>query len=292
MKRFVCLLSFLAVMSMLPITYAQDVAASDPGQTMAPAPEAEAAEALGLNIGLEISSIYNFRGANVFGGGEQNKQHAMFAPSFTWSIGDSGFSLGWWSGYQLSGSNQAEGVDTGLGHEQDIVIGYSHGFYDDALTISASLSAFLYPFASGNDADDANRPGAGTGCPAYIEPLFGIGYSGPIDLGLNLSYFAGLQSAVEDYRYLYLNPSIGKTFSLHQQLDLSVAFSYGYKVFNDMDKMTDNVQDIRFDYELTWKVLDAFAITPNLHTGWSNFDSLSIGKEYMIYGGVRLGYDF
>jgi len=262
-------------------------------EAAAPVAEAKAEKApVGLNIGFEISSIYNFRGYNVFGGGDQNAQNIMVAPSLTWTIFDTGLSLGWWSAYQAYGSNRATLVDTGYGHEQDVFLAYSKAFLDDTLILSAAFTGYLYPFASDNKVDDEKKPGTGTTCPVYLEPTLGLTYSDAIEIGLNLSYFAGIQDVLEDYRYFYINPRIAKTFEINKALGMRVALSYGYKVFNKYDKMKDNVHDIRFDYEIPITALKPFVITPNIHTGWSNFEGQSIGEEYMIYGGLRLGYDF
>jgi len=149
----------------------------------------------------------------------------------------------------------------------------------------------VYPFASSRAAD-ADPPGAGTSCPVILEPAVGFSYAGPVEIGLSVAYFAGIQDAIEDFRYLYLNPYLSKTFAVRPTVGLRIALSYGYKLFNDRDKMVDNVHDIRFDFELPITTLGALAITPGIHLAWSNFKNLPVGDEYLIFGGVKFGYDF
>jgi len=249
-----------------------------------------ATKPVGLNFSLELSSAYAFRGLNVFGGGDQGAIRALLAPSITWTIFDTGLSLSWWSAYQVNGANRSMMVDVGLGHEQDFVLGYSRNFLKDRLTLSAAFIAYIYPFAS-RRATDADPPGAGTRCPVYLEPAVGLTYNGPVEVGLAVAYFAGVQRVLSDYRYLYLNPHVGKTFQVRSTVALSIALSYGYKLFNDRHAVVDNVHDIRFDFELPISSLKPLIITPGVHVGWTNLKGLPVGDEYLIYGGLKVSYD-
>ena len=268
----------------------------------------ETKKPVGINLDVEISSIYNFRGWNTFQEKSQQDQNGLLAPSITWSIFDTGLSIGYWGAYQISGSNQAEMVDVGLGHEQDLFLGYSHGWKDDFVVLSAAFTYFFYPFAD----EDV----AGTANPSFIEPLIGLTISPWIDISLNLSYFAGLQDAVEDYRYLYINPSLGKSFEFSDRWGMALGLSVGVKIFNDYDEMKDNVVDVGFDWSFPVTLAGTFYVEPAVHLAWTNMYSNimvssglddnpatpddesmeerepTFGDEFMVYFGMNLGADF
>ncbi|MCP4604719.1 MAG: hypothetical protein GY847_30060, partial [Proteobacteria bacterium] len=176
--------------------------------------EQELSKTVGINLDAEISSLYNFRGWNTFQEKTQQDQNGLFAPSITWAIFDSGVSIGYWAAYQISGSNQAEMVDVGLGHEQDIFLSYDRAWLNDLLALNLTLTYFFYPFAD----EDA----AGTANPSFLEPLVGLTISDWVDIGINISYFVGLQDAVKDYRYLYINPSVGKGLELSDTFSMNL----------------------------------------------------------------------
>ncbi|MCP4600171.1 MAG: hypothetical protein GY847_06490, partial [Proteobacteria bacterium] len=137
-----------------------------------------------------------------------------------------------------------------------------------------------------------------------------------VDIGINISYFVGLQDAVKDYRYLYINPSVGKGLELSDTFSMNLALSFGYKLFNDRDKMVDNVFDLGFDWSVAIALTDTFYVEPAMHIAWTNIDSQkqvdsgllddpetpddesvtevksTFGDEFMVYAGVNVGADF
>lgn len=256
----------------------------------------------GLSLSAELSTIYNFRGFNTFMEDSMSDQNGLFAPGLTWSIFDSGLSIGYWGAYQISGDNTAEMVDVALGCEQNLFIGYDLDLIADTLALSAAFTYFFYPFAD----EDA----AGAKNPSFIEPLVALGFSGPLDLGLGVSYFAGIQEEVELYRYLYINPSIAKSVELGGRYSAAAGLSFGYKLFNDRDEMKDNVVDVRFDLTFPTQLADALYIEPAVHLSWTNIDEKTItvvdaagieqptvvdgtvGDGFMAYLSLAVGADF
>lgn len=243
----------------------------------------EATKPIGLTIDVGLASIYAFRGVNVLAD-RQRDQHFVFSPSLTYAISDSGFSLGYWGAYQINGSNQAAKLRAGAGHEQDLILGYGHDWLDKTLVLSAALTGYLYPFATKKDGL--------TKCPSYLEPSVKLSYSTALDLSLQLAYFAALQKELKDYRYLYIRPYVSKSVKLNKYVSQLVGVGYGVKIFNDFDKVKNNVHDIAFDVETTVAVTDAFYLKPAIRGAWSNFKKVALGDEFLIYGSFNLGYSF
>lgn len=257
---------------------------------------------LGLSAFAEVTSIYNYRGMNTFMEDSISDQHAMFAPSLSWTIFETGLSIGYWGAYQISGNDVSGNIDGALGAEQDIFLGYELPLIEETLSLRASLTYFFYPLADEDVAGAAN--------PSYLEPLLALDYSGPLSLGLAVSYFAGIQDELKLYRYLYINPTIGKTMALGGPYATTVGLSFGYKLFNERDKMKTNVYDLRFDWSFPIKLTDVFYLEPAVHVSWTNIDTKTVtvvddaGEEaevlrdgtpadgLMVYVSVLVGADF
>jgi hypothetical protein len=240
-------------------------------------PAASEKRTIGLSVGLEISSAYVFRGLNLFQSDGQMDQHALVAPSIGYAFGDTGVNLGYWAAYQWTGSNRDELVHSGIGAEQDLILGWSRGFIEDSLSLSTALVYYFYPFATEAE--------AGCVLPSYLEPGVALTYSGPIDIGLSLSYFAGLQDALADFRYFSVRPMVSKKIGLTDHVSASAAISAGYKLFNDYDSITDNVWDVQIDWKLPIEV-GGFAVEPGLHGSWTNLEEESFGDEYIIWANI------
>ena len=241
------------------------------------------AASAGVTIDVGLASVYNFRGLNTFGI-DQSDQYAVFSPSITWAIFDTGLSLGYWGAYQINGDNMKANVDGGAGHEQDIILGYGIDWLDGSLALGATLTAFLYPFA---DEDIA-----GTTCPTYIEPSVILSYASVLDFSLQVAYFAGIQDEIKDFRYLYVRPYISKTFQLTKKVSQTIGVGYGYKLFNDRNKMKDNVHDIAFDLATTIAITDSYYITPAIRGGWTNLANKSAAEEYFLLASINTGFSF
>ncbi len=253
---------------------------------------------IGIGIEFGLASAYVFRGLNVFMSGSQQDQHVLFAPGLSWALGDSGVSLGYWSAYQINGGNQEEMVAVALGHEQDLYVSWEKSL-TDRTSLAVGLVYYFYPFADKEDAGCKN--------PSFLEPGAGIAFSGGVDLGLDLAYFAGLQEAVRGLSYLYIHPSIGKGFELNSILGTSIGLGFGYKVFKDSaGEMSDNMFDISLDWDLSIQVTDAFSVSPGVHVAWTNLEDVEIdpedgsdpikdnkrmGEEYVVFFSLTSGWE-
>jgi hypothetical protein len=238
-------------------------------------------EPIGLSIEMELESIYYNRGLNSFQANALDDQHAVFCPVLTYQIASTGFWLNYTGHYQLNGPNVGEMVASGTGHEQNFVLGYDGEFLDGALALSAYFNFIFYPFAS----EDV----AGTKVPIVLEPGFALAYNGPISVGVEFIWSYGVQEAIEDGRYLYINPSLGKEIQLLDRLSLSMAFALGIKVFHDFDANTENMWDLLFDVEFPVAVRDNFSVTPGVHVGWTDLESVRVGQEYVFWFSLKMG---
>ncbi|MBN2717945.1 MAG: hypothetical protein JXX14_19000 [Deltaproteobacteria bacterium] len=240
----------------------------------------------GVNVDLGFATIYNFRGFNTFQEDSQMDQNGAFFPSVTWSIADTGLYIGYWGAYQLSGNNIAANVTGALGHEQDLYLGYDKSFgADDMFTVSLAFTYFFYPFATGMDDD-----GEEIGNPSIIEPLVGFSVSTVVDLGLSLSYFAGVDDSTSGLTHLYIKPSIGKSISFGERFGLDMGFGAGFKVWKE--DIDDNVVDLSFDFALPIALEGSLYAAPSVSLAWTNLEGVGAGNEYMVYGGLNIGADF
>lgn len=273
------LLMALVIPSMTVAARADEAA---PGAVVAAPVEAapEPPKKIGLNLDMEVATVYVFRGLNVFKDKKQTDLTGAFFPSLTYTVPGVGFHVGYWGAYQMAGSNKGALVASGSGNEQDVVVGVTRDL-GKGVTLDGSLTWYLFPFAK--------KSVAGATMPTYLEPSLTVTWAGPVDLELKVLYFAGVQDAVKDWRYLYLRPRIGKTFTFNKWVGLATSLAFGYKLFNDRKKMTDNVYDIRFDWSLPINITDQFYLSPAVHVAWSNFKGVDSGDEFVIYGGMNVG---
>lgn len=236
-----------------------------------------------LNIDVEASSAYVWRGVNVFGA-EQNTQAFSIFPSIAATFG--AVTLGYWGAFQLSGDNKSDLVDSGVGAENDFVLKYS-GSLDNGLAYSAMLTYWIYPFA-----DEAVT---GTATPMYIEPGVGISYLAGADLGLYVGYYRGLQAVTEPASFVYINPSIGKTFRLNSDIGFALGLSAGYKAFTDDPPTQDRAFDLGLHLSAAIPFDDMY-ITPQLHASYVTRDDEAVpnaefSDSFVAWAGVHIGYN-
>lgn len=245
----------------------------------------EEPEPLGLTLDLGFASAYNFRGLNMFQSSSQWNQNAFLAPSVTWAVGDSGLSLGYWGAFQVVGPNIGSVVDAGIGAEQDLIISYSRPL-SEGLSAGAGFTAYLYPFA--------DAAVAGTRLPTYLEPALFATLTSKVDLGMRVAYYHGVQSAVSAYRYVYLNPTAGKTFALAERVSLAVSGSLGYKLFTDRSTEVSqaNRVDLLFSVGAPIDVVGGFYLKPSVSWAWTDLPDRSARNEMLVYGGVNAGVGF
>jgi hypothetical protein len=256
---------------------APEAPAAEAAADEAPAAEAaadEAPEGLGLTLTTGVSSIYNWRGRNLFAdNGKQNDQNALFSVGASYAFGD--FSLSYWGGYQILGDNIGTNIDDAVGAEQDLVFGWEQALADD-LTLGAGLALYFYPLA--------------TDTTVYLEPSATVTYSTDVDLRLGLFYYYGIQDAIEYDRYLYVNPAVDKSVELSEALSLDLTGAFGLKVpTGDAAKAAydkTNTMDALVSAALSYSINDGMTVAPKVNFGWTNIDRADFADTVMTYGGV------
>ncbi|MCK9461190.1 MAG: hypothetical protein M0R80_16305 [Proteobacteria bacterium] len=263
------------------------LAETEPSEAAAEAPAEDSAdEGAGINLDLGFATHYVFRGLNLFQESAQLDPHTLLAPGVTWSVADTGLSLGWWAAFQLNGPNLRDNIDAGVGAEQDLFATYEFGL-TDTVALGLQLYAYLYPFA---DEDVTLTRGA----PIWLEPGASITWSTAVDLGLTVTYMAGVQDAIAEYSYLYLSPSVGRSFVLDEAetLSLDLGASFGYKAWLRADeKMQDNTFDVGVKAGLTWYATGVFYLTPAVGFAWTNLEGLGFADQLIVYGMLNVGVD-
>ena len=258
------------------------LASAWPGVAAAAEAEAEVPGA-GVNLDLGFATHYVFRGLNLFQEGAQLDANTLLAPGVTWSVADTGLSLGWWAAFQLNG-NVRDNIDAGAGLEHDLFATYEFGL-TDSVALGLQMYAYLYPFA---DEDVTLTRGA----PIWLEPGASVTWSTAVDLGLTVTYMAGVQDANAEYSYLYLSPSVSRSFELAEPLSLELAASFGYKAWLRADeKLGDNTFDVGIKAGLTWYATDIFYLTPAVGFAWTNLDGLGFADELIVLGALNVGVD-
>jgi hypothetical protein len=129
----------------------------------------------------------------------------------------------------------------------------------------------------------------------YLEPGAGISYLAGADLGLYVGYYRGLQSVTEPASFLYINPSIGKTFPLNSELALALGLSGGYKIFTNDPPIEDRVLDLALNLSVAIPFEDTY-ITPQLHAAYATRDEDAVpdadfGDSFIAWAGVHVGHD-
>ncbi len=271
-----------------PATESKAVTESAPAIEAAPAEESKAADSgrrNSVNLSFVLSSIYNFRGRNVFKETSQNDQNALFSPAVTGNVFHPGLWLKYAGFFQINGDNRGYLVDSGVGAEQNIAVGFDYEF-SHKLKLSTSLTYLFYPFALSRI--------TGVEWPSYLEPAIGIHYktNRDIRLGLQISYFAPIQEPLRDQRYMYTLLDIGKAFQFHPKLALDFDLSFGYKLFADPAILQDTIFDLNFSISLPYTIVDKLKLVPGVHAAWAYFVSTRFGDQYMIYFGLDLVADF
>jgi hypothetical protein len=284
--------------------------AAEPSPPPAPAPEAEVSLAVeeiaapaeeekptaGVNVDVGIATMYNFRGLNTFQESSQQDQNALFAPSVTWSIFDTGLYLGYWGAYQLTGNNKTAMVESALGHEQDLYLGYDLGLANDVVTLNFLFTYYFYPFAD----EDV----AGTANPSIIEPLVGISIATVLDLGFSVSYFHGIQEETKALRHVYFHLTAGKGFEFNDTFGMNLGAGFGAKAW--IEESDSNRFDLLFDWSVPIHLTEQLYVEPGVHLGWTDLDTILEvapdgtestrdahgGDEFMVYGSINVGADF
>jgi hypothetical protein len=258
-------------------------AAGDPAAPEPAKPAAAPAPPPTVNLDLGMSSVYVFRGLNMFQKSSQWDQHAFAAPAITLNVpGVEGLSIGYWGAYQWAGSNMKDKLKAGTGGENDLTLTYARPIVGK-LTAGPGLTAYIYPFADNGV--------AGTRVPLYLEPFVVAALPTAIDLAAKVTYMHGVQEAVSAYRYVYFNPSVGKTIALSDQVSIAGLASFGYKLFIDRSTAVSeaNTVDLLASVALPITLSPTYYIKPAVSWAWTNLPGISTKNEMVAFGGVNIG---
>ncbi|MGC4119632.1 MAG: hypothetical protein QM765_34675 [Myxococcales bacterium] len=260
--------------------------AAAPVAAPAETPEAQSAadesSSIGLSLDLGASTAYVFRGWNMFQKDSQWNPHAFLAPSITWTVGKTGLSLGYWGAYQFLGDNLGSVIDSGIGCESDLIVNYSHTLAGN-LSGGVGFTAYLYPFAK--------KATAGTDVPTYLEPAIFLTFPTVVDLGLRVSYYHGVQDAVAAYRYVYINPTVGKTLTFNDRVALALAATLGYKQFIDTTTPTSkfNRFDVQVSAAVPITIAGGFYVKPGVSWAWTDIRGKPYSETMLVLGSLNLG---
>jgi hypothetical protein len=231
---------------------------------------------------LELSTAYVFRGLNVFGE-RQADANGLVAPSLQVGFPGPALTVGCWTGWQWSGNNLTDKLHAGAGGEVDLSLTWDTAFLDDTLALAATLLWYFYPAATAED--------AGTTLPSYLEPTLVLDWTGVVDLSLKVLYSAGVQDALEFYRYLYFRPSVSRTVDLGAGGSMNFELGLGYKLFHGHPAADgNNVWDVQFDWRWAIPVTDAVYFQPAFHVAWTNLAGIAVADELVYWGGVNVGF--
>ncbi len=246
---------------------------------------AQESEAQGVNFDLGFSTVYVFRGINVFQETSQMDQNMMLAPGITWEIPDTNFTLGYWGGFQISGDNVSANLNGALAAEQNLFVTYDLTLHND---IGLSLGAiyYFYPWSTNS--------GVGSSWASYIEPTVGLSYSCLADFGLDIAYFLGLQDepGIFDISYLYIHPHMEKAFELTSKVALELGLEYGFKWFKEGNSGAANVHHLALMSGFPISLNNGFYVKPGLNVAWTNIPGQDFKDELVLWGGLNLGTDF
>lgn len=241
---------------------------------------------IGLSLGAGFSSMYMFRGKNLFADEDagMNDQNGMVNFSAEYALGN--FAVGYWNVHQVIGHNISQKMDEYTGSEHDLYVTYSDDLAGD-LSWSAGLGLYVYPLA--NKVSDQ--------IPYYLEPSAGLTWSGPVEVGLGVSYYRGMPEDMQSESYIYLHPVVTRGFELTDVLGLEVSAGFGYKIFDEEQARVegqttdDNAYDAVVTVGVPWSVMDNLTVTASANAGWSNFYGMDMTDELMEWGALNVSWD-
>jgi uncharacterized protein (TIGR02001 family) len=239
-------------------------------------------DGIGLSLGVGYASAYVWRGANVFSDGEQADQNMLLGPTVTWSVGDTGLYLGWWGGFQLNGSNRAANLESGVGAEQDLYVGYERDL-TETLSMNVGLLGYGYPLAT--------EAAAGAEFPFYLDVSAGLGWSGPVDLGFQATWFQAIQSALVGGEHLYLNPTVAYALEPSEVWSLEASLGLGYKQSFGAE-IAENRWDVTLLVGAPIAVGGPVWVSPGFGVAWTDLADEGLLGEFTPWGALDVGADF
>ena len=235
---------------------------------------------LSFSADVGVATAYAARGINVFQSSSQKDPNALFAPALEVGLGDTGLAVGWLSALQLTGPNREEMVANGVGAENDVYVAWSHAL-GETVELGAVAALVAYPLA------DADTVGAGG--PLLLEPAVNVTWSGPIELGAEVLYSAGIQPAAPVPPYAYLNLTGEKGFDLGSGYGVTLGAGAGFKAYTVPDAPKDNVWDVSLDLALQKDFDNGLYLTPGVHGAWTNLEGKDVAQSMFVWAGMNVG---
>jgi hypothetical protein len=99
----------------------------------------------------------------------------------------------------------------------------------------------------------------------------------------------------EPASFIYINPSIGKTLPLSDDLGLALSVSGGYKDFTNDPPTEDRAFDLALNVSVAIPFSDTH-VTPQLHAAYVTRDEevvadATFGDSFIAWAGVHVRYD-
>lgn len=235
---------------------------------------------IGLNAELQIASAFVFRGLNLYAKDSQMDQHMLVAPGITWSIFETGLSIGYWGAFQLTGSNRKTNRQMGVNLESDFYVNYEKEIGKNK--IKGSMQTYLFFFAEIPEMS----------MPAYLEPS--IAYARDfnfITAQLAIHYFLGLQEEIRPESYFYINPSLGKSFKIAKK-EAALKFGYGFKLFKEGNTGMSNIHDVFLSFEINFP-FGWWYVKPSISAAWTNIEGpdTKLTDGFVVWAQVIIGGD-
>lgn len=241
---------------------------------------AEEDDGLGVSVGLGYSSMYYWRGRNLLAAEDDSHmtQAGMINPALSYTVGE--FTLAYWAAFQTNGSAKDYNTDNALNHEHDLVFTVEHAVTEE-FTVTPQMAFYYYPAA------DSEQVGARA--PMYFEPSLALTYASVVDVKLFTAWYAGLQNALKDERYVYVNPSVAKSIEVNELLGVDLSLGYGLKLYTSDYEPDENRHDINFTAGLPLSFVDGLTVTPAFSVAWSDWKE---NGSVLAWGALNASYEF
>jgi len=233
----------------------------------------------GLEVGVELMSIYNDRGTNAFSTTDQLEQGLSVAPTVGYAFGESGWFVEYTVVVQLAGTDPDAMTRDAVNAEHGLVVGVERGLWGERLTAGAQLVTVMYPFADSALVRDF--------VPTVLEPTLLLDLHDFVDVGIELTYSFGAQPELADARFVYVRPHVARSFAPSSGVALGASFGAGYKFFEQPDANPDRRVDLEANLDVTFEV-GGWSVAPALNAAWTELAGEDFGAGMMVWGSVAV----
>jgi len=236
-------------------------------------------EVLGIEVTVEVMSIYNDRGTNIFSTTNQLEQGLNVGSFFGYSFGDSGLFAEAGVVMQVAGIDPGGLTRNGVNAEHNLLVGVERSLLGERLTAGAQVLVIMYPFADGALVRDF--------IPTVLEPSFFMEASDLVDVGLELTYSVGVQPEISAGHFLYVRSYLARSFAVGRGAALGGSFGAGYKFFGRPSMNSDRRFDVETSVDLALEV-GRWSVTPALNAAWTDVAGADFGAGVMVWGSVAI----